>query len=255
MRRSVIYIFWVIFLAVFFSPQALLAASQKSHEYGDVVMGQSGKAGGSVAVTFRHWSHRAKFTCRLCHVDIEFAQEANETGVMEDDNRDGRYCGTCHNGKDAFSIEKCTQCHPRDSQAEKELNREAKKLFFKFKKGMPPAKYGNKIDWMKAEQEGKIAPKDFLPGVSFPDKDGMSNMRDEPRSPSLPGLPDIIFSHSKHVVWAGCGMCHPDRFALQTGKTNMNMKQIVDGEFCGRCHGTVAFPLNDCGRCHSKPVR
>jgi hypothetical protein len=28
---------------------------------------------------FRHWLHRSKYTCRLCHVDIGFAMEAGGT--------------------------------------------------------------------------------------------------------------------------------------------------------------------------------
>jgi len=33
------------------------------------------------------------------------------------------------------------------------------------------------------------------------------------------------------------------------------MKKIEEGQFCGRCHGVVAFPLSNCTRCHSKPKR
>jgi hypothetical protein len=28
------------------------------------------------------------------------------------------------------------------------------------------------------------------------------------------------------------------------------MKMNLAGEFCGVCHMTVAFPMNDCKRCH-----
>lgn len=229
-------------------------AGVKSHLYGDVEMGQVNKNNPVMPVTFRHWTHRDKYTCRLCHVDIEFSQYPGETGVVEDDNRDGRYCGACHNGKEAFAVKGCSECHPKDKNHQKQLARKAKKDFFAFRKGMPPSMYGNKIDWMKAEAEGKVKPRDTLPGISFDQKKMVINRRDEPRTPKLPGLPDIIFSHSKHVVWNGCGMCHPESFAIETGKTDMSMKEIIAGKFCGRCHGTVAFPLNDCSRCHSKPV-
>lgn len=229
-------------------------ATPKSFEYGNVLMDQTtrGKPGGPVI--FRHWTHRDKYTCRLCHVDLEFSQVPNETGVTESDNRSGMYCGACHNGKEAFAIESCTRCHSKNKQHEAEMEQEAKKNFRDFKKTMPPATYGNKIDWMKAESDGKISLKDTLPTISLGKDSTMVNRRDEPRSPSLPGLPDIIFSHAKHVVWSGCGMCHPDTFALETGKTEMSMKDITEGKFCGRCHGTIAFALNDCSRCHSKPL-
>jgi len=244
-----------LLMSVFLFTQADDAsAMQKSYQYGDVKMGQPGEETSANPVTFRHWTHRDKYTCRLCHVDLEFSQYPGETLVFEEDNRDGRYCGACHNGKEAFAIKSCDECHPKDAAAEKFMVRQNKKDFYKFKKTMPAAVYGNKIDWMKAEDEGKIKLTDTLPGISVVQNATMKNNRDEPRQPKLPGLPDIIFSHSKHVVWSGCGMCHPDTFAIETGKTKMNMKEIVAGEFCGRCHGTVAFPLNDCLRCHSKSV-
>lgn len=28
------------------------------------------------------------------------------------------------------------------------------------------------------------------------------------------------------------------------------MNNILKGEFCGVCHLSVAFPVNDCARCH-----
>ena len=28
------------------------------------------------------------------------------------------------------------------------------------------------------------------------------------------------------------------------------MVQIFDGQYCGACHVSVAFPLTDCKRCH-----
>ncbi|WP_243688424.1 hypothetical protein [Geotalea toluenoxydans] len=29
------------------------------------------------------------------------------------------------------------------------------------------------------------------------------------------------------------------------------MAEINEGKYCGLCHTTVAFPLQDCQRCHS----
>jgi c(7)-type cytochrome triheme protein len=230
------------------------AAPKKSYEYGNVTMKQFVKKGVKDSVVFRHWIHREKHSCRLCHVDIEFSMGVNETGLSEDDNQDGRYCGVCHDGKEAFSIKKCENCHIKNSKDAKDKAKVAKKKFFELRKKLPRSRYGNKIDWTKADEEGLIKPKDFIKGLSFEKKKMMVNLRNEPRTPKLPGLPEIIFSHTKHVVWNGCGMCHPDTFALETGKTAMTMEEIIEGKFCGECHGSVAFPLNDCSRCHSKPV-
>ena len=62
--------------------------------------------------------------------------------------------------------------------------------------------------------------------------------------------PNIVFSHQKHSVWNGCELCHPQGFGVKNGATIYTMKEIFEGRFCGACHLTVAFPLNDCMRCH-----
>ncbi len=114
-------------------------------------------------VIFRHWTHRDKYSCRLCHVDLEFSQTAGQTEILEEDNKAGRYCGACHNGKEAFARGQCNSCHIRDETTGKELERQAKKDFFTFQRSQPGSMYGNKIDWMAAEVNGSITIKDSLP--------------------------------------------------------------------------------------------
>ena len=244
----------ILFVFILLPPQANAAKSKKSYMYGDVVLMNSTAESGGGAVTFRHWTHRDKYTCRLCHVDLEFSQLAGETDILEEDNQSGRYCGACHNGKEAFSIKSCTRCHAKDANHFALMNKQAKKDFYIFQRNMPRSMYGNKIDWMKAEYEGLITLKDRLPNYSMEKKNFVTNQRDEPLTASLPGLPDIIFSHQKHVTWNGCGMCHPQPFELKNGTTNISMQLIIDGKLCGDCHGTVAFQINDCALCHSTPV-
>lgn len=244
-----------LILSIITATEDCQAAMEKSHQYGDVTM-QHSTTSKSGPVIFRHWTHRDKYSCRLCHVDLEFAQTAGQTEILEEDNEAGRYCGACHNGKEAFAREQCNSCHIKDEATGKELERQAKKAFFTFQRSQPHSSsmYGNKIDWIAAEVKGSITIKDSLPKISSTKTNFVTNNRDEPRESTLPGLADIIFSHSKHVKWNGCGMCHPQPFALENGKTKMNMKEITELKFCGRCHGTVAFPINDCSLCHSKPV-
>nr|MBF0221834.1 hypothetical protein [Desulfobulbaceae bacterium] len=252
-KRYGLWMFFGVLAVLGLLPIDSTAQVKKSHEYGEVVLDKMVKNKGQMPVVFRHWNHRAKHSCRLCHVDIEF-EMAGETEIMEEDNKDGRYCGTCHNGKESFDISECSKCHPKDTNDAKEKERRAKRAFFEFKKNMPNANYGNKIDWNQAEAAGTIVVKDYIEGVTFDSENKVSNLRDEPIAPKLPGLPGIIFSHKLHVAWNGCGMCHPEPFALETGKTEMSMKEITEGKFCGICHGSVAFPLNDCNNCHSTPV-
>ena len=243
-----------VMVAVWCNPSLSLAEAKKSFEYGDVTLDRTSKGTTTMPVIFRHWNHRSKHTCRLCHVDLEFAMAAGQTGITEDDNKAGRYCGTCHNGKEAFSVDQCARCHPKDAQMAAEMTQAAKKQFFELSKSLPKSLYGNKINWNQAEDQGLLKTKDFIDGVSFPEKSSINNTREESRRSNSEGLPGIIFSHPKHASWTGCGMCHPEPFALQAGKTKMTMKEITDGKFCGTCHGKVAFPLYNCAECHSKPV-
>src|SRR5512134_2593603 len=69
------------------------------YEYGRVIINNFSEKAGLAPVVFDHWLHRAKYTCRLCHVDIGFAMKAGTTGIKASDNVSGYYCGTCHNGK------------------------------------------------------------------------------------------------------------------------------------------------------------
>jgi c(7)-type cytochrome triheme protein len=73
---------------------------------------------------FRHQYHVdvKKISCEKCHSGL-FEMEAlsvqgKKDFIMESLYR-GRYCGACHNGKDAFDAEtQCARCHVRISEKE-----------------------------------------------------------------------------------------------------------------------------------------
>jgi c(7)-type cytochrome triheme protein len=80
--------------------------------------------------------------------------------------------------------------------------------------------------------------------------------RDVPIESKATWMPDVLFSHKKHALWNGCEVCHPEIFpSTKRGTIKYSMFQIWDGQYCGVCHGKVAFPLRDCQRCHTKPVQ
>lgn len=68
------------------------------------------------AVIFEHKFHLGqKFTCQSCHPDI-FPQNAGEIEKRDDfimaAFNQGKYCGKCHDGNVAFSVNtKCNWCH------------------------------------------------------------------------------------------------------------------------------------------------
>jgi len=80
-------------------------------EYGDVVINEYSDAAGMRPVIFPHWFHRIRFRCKVCHGDLGFAFKAGGNGINMVDIIDGQYCGACHNGDIAWSIENCDLCH------------------------------------------------------------------------------------------------------------------------------------------------
>jgi c(7)-type cytochrome triheme protein len=209
-------------------------------------------------VVFRHWLHRAKYTCRLCHVDIGFAMVGGETDITCDDVVNGMYCGACHDGSESFArVEKgrggketfnCSKCHSYGREVRFKFD------FRKFRRKLPRERFGNGIDWMKAEDDNRIKLEDYLESVSIKRSRKLKQPRELQVSTGEGVMPDIIFSHKKHAVWSGCELCHPDLFGVTPGDTVYSMKDIFDGKYCGVCHGIVAFPNNDCQRCHMKDV-
>jgi c(7)-type cytochrome triheme protein len=234
------------------------------YEYGSVTINNFSQQSGMAPVVFDHWLHRKNYTCRLCHVDIGFGMTANSTKMRAADNMKGYFCGSCHNGASALGnhrifascatsytrdeYKRCVRCHA----LEKDPSRE--EAFHNFLERMPRETLGNGIDWEKAEQRGLIHPQDKLEGVSL-GKTGMKVQADFALKPKMEGMPDIIFSHTKHTVWNGCELCHPDIFVgIKRGSTKYSMVELFDGKYCGVCHDKVAFPQSDCNRCHAKPV-
>ena len=80
-------------------------------EYGDVVLNQYSSDADMRPVVFPHWFHRIRFRCKVCHGDLGFAFEAGGNDINMMKIIDGQYCGACHNGDVAWSIENCELCH------------------------------------------------------------------------------------------------------------------------------------------------
>ena len=64
--------------------------------------------------------------------------------------------------------------------------------------------------------------------------------------------PNVLFPHAAHLKWLECNNCHTAIFQAKKGANKTSMDKILKGESCGVCHGSVAFPVNDCERCHSQ---
>lgn len=118
---------------------------------------------------------------------------------------------------------------------------------------LPPDVVGNQVNWVKALQQGKINPRTNIypeTKIRVLDQDVLLRETGE--------MPMVLFPHKQHTEWLDCSNCHEWLFKSKAGATpGLNMFAILQGEYCGRCHGAVSFPLTECNRCHSvvrKPI-
>ncbi|GFE60734.1 c(7)-type cytochrome triheme domain-containing protein [Geobacter sp. AOG2] len=216
-------------------------------KYGTVIMHRRTTKAGMAPVVFAHWSHRARYTCRVCHLDLGFSMHSGDTGITRAQYTEGKYCGACHDGVMAFGVQdgECDRCHMKDTQA-------LEAYFETFAATLPMAGFGNGIDWAKAYRSGRIAPKNTIsssaPSLQLPEK-----LRLPMKLGTAVPRSDVAFSHEDHFSELDCSSCHPDVFNIKMkGTVDFSMDKNIFGNYCGACHMQVAFPMNDCKRCHPK---
>ncbi|MDT8419090.1 MAG: cytochrome c3 family protein [Desulfuromonadales bacterium] len=214
------------------------------HLYGEILIDRTSTESNIKPVSFSHWSHRLKYTCRVCHFELDFAFSKNRTEITEEDNRNGLFCGACHDGVKVFghTEENCEKCHTGKVRQDKER-------FTKIAATLPKGEYGNRIDWTRALNSGKIDPKYSL---YFEDEKPLPFEKTLTLYSkwTLP-IPPAFFPHKTHVQWLDCANCHPDIFNVKQRTTkHFTMDYILEKKFCGVCHLKVAFPIDDCMGCH-----
>jgi len=213
------------------------------YQYGNILIDRVSTANGVKPVFFSHWSHRVRYTCRVCHFELDFEFEVNGTEITEEDNRNGIFCGTCHNGKEAFAHtpENCDKCHTGVSALGVEKFRE-------LAGSLPRGLFGNKLDWDKALQRKLISP---AYSIFNKNEKPLAFDKDLELAATWNYVPPAFFPHAAHTQWLDCANCHPDIFNIRKKTTkNFAMKYILEKKFCGVCHLKVAFPLDDCAGCH-----
>lgn len=245
MKRLYIFSIVLIFAGVLLSYQSTpaywdLPPLPSSAEYGNILINRVSSKNNVKPATFSHWSHRLHYTCNACHLELEFTMKLNTTEITEEANKAGKFCGACHNGKIAFSHEKenCDKCHNADIRYGSE----------KFEKlgNFPRTDFGNKIDWTGAINTGLIKPKKFVS-----EETPLMSLDKTIELKSYMFIPPVIFPHLEHTSWLDCSNCHPDIFNIKKRTTqNFSMAESIKGKFCGVCHLKIAFPFNDCQRCH-----
>ncbi len=119
---------------------------------------------------------------------------------------------------------------------------------------LPRDGYGY-INWTTAVAQGFLAPKGSLDPDAEEEKPLNLNIFIEAK---VPMMANVVFPHSIHTYWLSCNNCHPKIFRPEAGGNPITMEEIWQGEWCGRCHGKVAFnfwPEGNCRRCHMVPKK
>lgn len=113
---------------------------------------------------------------------------------------------------------------------------------------LPTDRNGNP-DWVTSLREGNIDPRMKLDGS------GRMKVVDlDIEMKNTASMPHVSFSHQVHTEWLTCNNCHSRIFLPQVGGNLVTMAKILEGRYCGVCHGSVAFTPLECDRCHSVPT-
>ena len=221
-------------------------------------------------VVFSHKTHLQKksrttpnFSCKACH---DSSHEKSTHAAMADMEK-GKSCGACHNGKQAFALAKCTQCH------------KVREITYKVKETGPVAfshtrhlrgmqcndchnrlfKTGGSASVaMTAMEKGKSCGACHNSKDAFPVKDCSKchPIRDVVFEDKTLG--DVMFRHNNHTGLYTCVDCHTSIYKTTRSKVKVSMQEMEKGKSCGACHdGKTAFTVKEqCKSCHqilSKP--
>lgn len=68
-------------------------------------------------VTFSHEKHKEKFDkCTACHTKVFKMKKGKSGDLTMAAMEEGKFCGACHDGKQAFSVKdkaNCEKCHAK----------------------------------------------------------------------------------------------------------------------------------------------
>ena len=120
--------------------------------------------------------------------------------------------------------------------------------FYRLRDRLPKKRFGNRIDWVAAQQNGAIKP---IYSLFRADEKPMAFDKRLELLAEWNWVPPAVFDHGAHAPWLDCSNCHPDIFNIQKKTTkHFLMQYILEKKFCGVCHFSVAVPIDDCHACH-----
>ena len=211
------------------------------------------------AVVFSHSRHA--FKCDVCHPSI-FKKKNNSNHVTMELMEQGRSCGACHNGRQAFNVTgDCVTCHAGDIAIKTKTVGNAM-----FSHEVHIDMYGCEEchpDLFKPRNNSNHATMDAMAeGASCGachDGDTAFGVSGDCASCHAGDIlykdednGNVVFPHTAHIDMFGCDECHPDLFKPKRGANRASMEDMENGESCGACHdGDTAFGVaEDCDSCH-----
>ncbi len=282
MRKRLVLL--LIFILIAFTPSLGLSAGEKS-------------AGGILytkpieSVIFRHQDHSQKnISCNTCHSGL-FAMEALQAQKNKDFTMEslykGKYCGACHNGKNAFASDtQCARCHLGTNAPQPAKDIPAYKKIVVLGKNDKGVAFNHESHTKKAScqscHSSVFKPKEGTVSIKMADhsrKKYCFTCHDEKgkdtftwtdcsrchkKPPAAPtetikygkGAKAVSFKHEKHQLKSGCFACHPQTFAYRKSDAKIDFNDHDNRKSCFTCHapeGGSAF--YNCNRCHKdKPA-
>ena len=215
-------------------------------------------------VVFSHKSHLRKksnrapnVSCKACHAN----QQKNFRYTMADMEK-GKSCGACHNGKLAFSIDRCAECHKVREITYKV--KETGPVIFSHTRHLRSMQCNschsslyvtgpNKWVGMAAMEKGSSC------GACHNGRDTFAVAECAKCHPTkeltykVKDAGDVKFSHKAHGKLHGCGDCHTAIYLPASGNKPVGMAAMESGKSCGACHdGKSAFTVKEnCDKCHA----
>lgn len=275
------------FLVLFLSAALFIVSNATVYaDAGDILYTKPVKS-----VLFSHKTH-SKISCDRCHSGL-FEMKALTAQERPDFNMDslykGKYCGACHNGKEAFASDtQCATCHggvreyakfKKQPQQRADIKGPAEPITI----GSGSSKVSFKHTTHSRVSCGDCHSKQFKMKrgsikVVFADhykntgcfnchngkkSFGMNNClscHDTKPSPKgelvyqlKGGVPPAYFSHEFHSKIFKCEDCHNKHFEMRIHGSKMNMQKMYEGKYCGACHnGMMGFDIKECAKCHYK---